>query len=140
MRQRQQFHPEAAVCSAGREVANGDRCVCFAGPAYRYYILLCDGMGTGLGAAQAGQDAASMLRQMLSAGFPAEYALRSLNSLMTLRGRAGDATVALADIGLDPGRAGVSKGGRARAIGRRGGGRGGFCSATAWTERVPCAG
>ncbi|MDY6041019.1 MAG: PP2C family protein-serine/threonine phosphatase [Candidatus Faecousia sp.] len=121
VRQRQQFHPEAAVCSAGREVANGDRCVCFAGPAYRYYILLCDGMGTGLGAAQAGQDAASMLRQMLSAGFPAEYALRSLNSLMTLRGRAGDATVDLAEICLDTGRAAVYKWGAAPSYLIRGG-------------------
>ena len=102
-------------------MANGDRCVCFAGPAYRYYILLCDGMGTGLGAAQAGQDAASMLRQMLSAGFPAEYALRSLNSLMTLRGRAGDATVDLAEICLDTGRAAVYKWGAAPSYLIRGG-------------------
>ncbi len=112
-RQRQQFHPEVSVCSAGREAANGDRCVCFSGTAYRYYILLCDGMGTGLGAAQAGQDAVGMLRRMLSAGFPAEYALRSLNSLMTLRGRAGDVTVDLAEISLDSGRAAVYKWGAA---------------------------
>lgn len=106
---RQRFSPEVAVCSAGRESANGDRCLTFAGTGGRYYILLCDGMGTGLGAAQEGQTAASMLRQMLSAGFPAEYALRSVNSLLVLRGRAGATTMDLAEIRLDTGRGSLYK-------------------------------
>lgn len=106
---RQHFSPEVAVCSAARESANGDRCLTFAGTGGRYYILLCDGMGTGLGAAQEGQTAASMLRQMLSAGFPAEYALRSVNSLLVLRGRAGATTMDLAEIRLDTGRGSLYK-------------------------------
>ena len=110
---RQRFSPEVAVCSAGRESANGDRCLSFAGTGGRYYILLCDGMGTGLGAAQEGQTAASMLRQLLSAGFPAEYALRSVNSLLVLRGRAGATTMDLAELRLDTGRGSLYKWGAA---------------------------
>ena len=112
-RPRQRYHPEVVVFTHGRETANGDRCISFAGPGLRYYILLCDGMGTGLGAAREGQSAASMLQQMLSAGFPAEYALRSMNSMLVLRGRAGAVTMDLAEIQLDTGRASVYKWGAA---------------------------
>ena len=110
---RQRFTPETAVCSAGKEMANGDRCAGFMGTGCRYYLVLCDGMGTGLGAAQEGQSAIAMLRRMLTAGFPAEYALRSLNSLLVLRGRAAAVTVDLAEIRLDCGRATVYKWGAA---------------------------
>ena len=110
---RQRFTPEAAICTAGKEMANGDRCVSFAGPGCRHYLLLCDGMGTGLGAAREGQTAVEILRKMLTAGFPAEYALRSLNALLVLRGRSAAVTVDLAEIRLDSGRATVYKWGAA---------------------------
>ena len=97
------YRPEVAVCSAGKQAANGDRCVWFTGTMAKYYILLCDGMGTGTGAAQEAKVAADMLQKMLTAGFPAEYALRSVNSLTTLRKRAGAVTVDLAEIALDSG-------------------------------------
>ena len=97
------FRVEVAVCSIGKEAANGDKCLWFAGTAGRYYVLLCDGMGTGLGAAQEAKAAADMLKRLLSSGFPAEYALRSLNSLCALRSRAGAVTVDLAEIRLDTG-------------------------------------
>lgn len=113
IRLRQRFTPEVSLCSAGKEAANGDRCASFMGTGCRYYIVLCDGMGTGLGAAQEGQSAVSLLRRMLSAGFPAEYALRSLNALLVLRGRAGAVTVDLAELQLDSGRATVYKWGAA---------------------------
>ena len=107
------FRPEVAVCSAGKEAANGDRCLWFAGTGCRYYLLLCDGMGTGMGAAQEGKFAGELLRDMLCAGLPAEYALGSINSLLALRGRAGAVTVDLAEIELDTGRAAVYKWGAA---------------------------
>ena len=100
---RPRYTPEVAVCSSGKEHANGDRCLWFMGTECRYYILLCDGMGTGLGAAQEAKTAAELLRQMLCAGFPAEYAVRSLNSLLILRGRSGAVTVDLAQIQLTTG-------------------------------------
>ena len=99
-----------SVCLSNRSNADsGDRCLFFSGPDCRYYALLCDGMGTGFGALREGQTAASMLRQLLSAGFPAAYALRTLNSLYALRGTAGACTVDLAEISLDTGKATLYK-------------------------------
>ena len=46
---------------------------------------------------------------MLSAGYPAEHALRSINSLCALRDRAGAVTMDLAEIRLDTGRVALYK-------------------------------
>lgn len=108
-RPRAWFRAEAAARSRSKELANGDRCLAFPGPECRYYVLLCDGMGTGLGAAQEGQSAGSLLRQMLTAGFPAAHALRTLNSILALRGSAGAVTVDLAELYLDTGHATLYK-------------------------------
>lgn len=107
------FRIEAAVQSRGKEEANGDSCLTFAGTQCRYYVLLCDGMGTGLGAAREGYAAGKQLRQMLTCGFPAEYALQSLNSLLALGGCAGAVTLDLAEIALDTGIAHIYKWGAA---------------------------
>ena len=109
----QHYRPEVAVCSAGLEAANGDRCLWFAGTQCRYYVLLCDGMGTGIGAEAEGRTAANLLKRLLTAGYPAEYALRSLNSLCTLRGSAGAVTVDLAQIDLHKGKVELYKWGAA---------------------------
>ena len=98
------FDVTVACRTAGLESANGDRCLWFAGTEGRYYVLLCDGMGTGIGAAEEGRTAAGILHRLLSVGYPAEYALRTLNSLCTLRGRAGAVTVDLAQIDLQTGK------------------------------------
>lgn len=98
------FRAEVKVCANRPEADNGDRCLWFAGTECRYYVLLCDGMGTGLGAVDDGNTAGKLLRRLLGAGFPAQYALRSLNSLCALRGQAGAATVDLAEIQLDSGK------------------------------------
>ena len=121
-RLRQRYSPEVNICSAGRETANGDRCASFSGTGCRHYILLCDGMGTGLGAAQEGQTAMELLRRMLTAGFPAEHALRSVNALLVLRGRAAAVTMDLAEIHLDSGRVTLYKWGAAPSYLLRGGG------------------
>ena len=112
-RAEQEFEAQVAARSHGKERANGDRCLAFSGPECRYYVLLCDGMGTGLGAAQDGAAAAGLLRQMLIAGFPADHALESLNSLLALRGTAGAVTVDLAELRLDTGIACLFKWGAA---------------------------
>ena len=109
----QRYRPEVSVCSAGLEAANGDRCLWFAGTQCRYYILLCDGMGTGIGAEAEGKTAGNLLKRLLSAGYPAEYALRSLNSLCSLRGSAGAVTVDLAQIDLERGKVELYKWGAA---------------------------
>ena len=97
------YKAEVQIVTTGKEAANGDLCQAFSGVGGRYYVALCDGMGTGVGAYQEGQSALTMLRQMLTAGFPGEYALQSINSLCCLRGKAGAVTVDLAEISLDTG-------------------------------------
>ena len=115
-RQRKKYHPEVAVCTAGRDRTNGDRTMWFAGTGCKYYVLLCDGMGTGMGAAEAGQTAAELLQRMLTAGLPGHYALRSVNSILTLRGQAGAVTMDLAEVSLDTGRVLLYKWGAAPSI------------------------
>lgn len=107
------FRPEVAVCSRGKEVVNGDRCFWFAGTKGRYYLLLCDGMGTGEGAAYEARIAGSMLRRLLVAGYSATAALQSINSLCVLRHNAGAVTVDLAEVDLLTGRASLHKWGAA---------------------------
>ena len=107
------YQPEVASCSASKNRANGDRCLWFAGVACRYYVLLCDGMGTGEEAARDAQQVGGMLRRLLSAGYPAAYALRTINSLCALQGRAGMVTLDLAELRLDTGKATLYKWGAA---------------------------
>ena len=108
-----QFRVEVSARSRGKERVSGDRCLAFSGVGCRYFVLLCDGMGTGLEAAREGQTGAELLRQMLSAGFPPDQALKSLNSLLALRGCAGAVTVDLAELRLDTGHARIYKWGAA---------------------------
>lgn len=107
------FQVDVSVRSAGIEGTNGDRCLWFAGTELNYYVVLCDGMGTGIGAAEEGRIAGVMLRRLLSAGFPPEYALRTLNSMCVLRERGGAVTADLAQIDLGSGRVTLYKWGAA---------------------------
>ena len=108
-----QYKAEVSVFGNRPEADNGDRCAYFAGTGSKYYVLLCDGMGTGMGAVREGQAAVQILSRLLGAGFPAQHALRSLNSLCALRDRAGAVTVDLAEICLDSGRVTLYKWGAA---------------------------
>lgn len=96
-------------CSA----ENGDRCCVFAGIRDLQYVILCDGMGTGIGAAQEGRSAQQLLRRLLTAGYPGSAAIRCLNSLCALRSRAGAVTVDLLEIELRTGKARLYKWGAA---------------------------
>ncbi len=98
------FEVRVSVYANRPAADNGDRCLWFAGPGNQYFVVLCDGMGTGLGAVDEGRAAGKMLKDLLCAGFPVEHALQSLNSLCALRGKAGAVTVDLARIKLDTGR------------------------------------
>ena len=97
------FRMELSARSRCKEEANGDRCFAFPGTDCRYFVVLCDGMGTGLGAAQEGQQAGNLLKRMLLAGFPAEHALEMLNNLLILQGKSGTVSVDLAEISLETG-------------------------------------
>lgn len=107
------YTPRIQVFGNRPEADNGDKCLYFSGTGNRYYILLCDGMGTGLGAVREAQSAGKLLQRLLCAGYPAEYALRSLNSLCALRDRAGAVTVDLAEVLLDSGKVTLYKWGAA---------------------------
>ena len=107
------FAPQVHIYANRPAPDNGDRCAMFSGIGHRYYVLLCDGMGTGLGAVRESKTATELLRRLLSAGYPARYALQSLNSLCALRSRAGIVTVELLEIHLDSGRAMLYKWGAA---------------------------
>ena len=107
------YDPVVTVYGNRGDHRNGDRCMDFAGMGNHYYIILCDGMGTGPGAIQEGQQAGTLLRKLLSSGFPPEHALSSLNSIYALRDRAGAATVDLAQINLSNGRVTLYKWGAA---------------------------
>ena len=100
---RPHYKVEVSARSRGKEPVTGDRCMAFPGVGLRYYILLCDGMGTGPGAAREGQEAGRLLKAMLTAGFPAEFAFRSFNSMLALSDRAGAVTLDLAELRLDSG-------------------------------------
>ena len=124
------FEPRVQVFGNRPASENADRCVMFAGTQCRYYVLLCDGMGTGLGAVAEGKTAADLLRRMLTAGFPTDYALRSLNSLCALRSRAGAVTVDLLEIMLETGKACLYKWGAAPS----------YLVSSAGTEKIGTAG
>lgn len=98
------FSPKTQIYANRPEEENGDRILRFAGVSCRYYVVLCDGMGTGMGAVQEASTALQLLRRLLCAGFPAEHALQSLNSLCALRSRAGAVTIDMAELQLDTGR------------------------------------
>ena len=103
------FTPVTQIYGNRPAADNGDRCMMFPGVRGKYYVLLCDGMGTGLGAVQEGKTAAGILKRLLGAGYPAQHALRSLNSICALRERAGAVTVDLAELQLDTGRVNLYK-------------------------------
>ena len=102
--------------SRKKEFSNGDRCLAFPAGRLMYYVLLCDGMGTGLGAAREGQSASELLRQLITGGFPAEHALRSVNSILVLRGMAGAVTLDLAQVSLRSGKVVLYKWGAAPSL------------------------
>lgn len=107
------YEANVQIFSNRPQEENGDRCSMFAGVRCKYYVMLCDGMGTGLGAVQEGQTAVLLLKKMLTAGYPAEHALESLNSICALRSRAGAVTVDLLELELTTGKATIYKWGAA---------------------------
>lgn len=99
------YTPELAVKVAGRGGSrlSGDRGAAFQAPDGTYYVILCDGMGTGEYAARESLDAVRLLRALLSAGLDAENALRSLNSAYVLRDNGCFSTIDLLRVNLTSG-------------------------------------
>lgn len=116
------FAPELAVGSACREgnSVSGDR-----GAACRdrfgcYYVLLCDGMGTGPAAGSESDRAAHLLTAFLEAGLEADTALELVNGFFVLRRSAAFATLDLLKLDLRSGAGTLYKWGAAPSYLRRG--------------------
>ncbi len=109
---------------------SGDRCVSVRGPAHKMYVLLCDGMGTGSGAAEESLHAVEVLSSLLRAGAAPEDAIGLLSAALALRGGDGFATVDLFEADLLSGEACLYKQGAAPSYHRRGGRVGQVGSAT----------
>ena len=110
------FQPMVFISANRSGADNGDRIQSFSGTGCRHYVLLCDGMGTGSGAIDEGGSVCAILKRLLSAGFPPEYALRMVNSICALRGLAGAVTVDLAELQLDTGKVQLYKWGAAASF------------------------
>lgn len=109
------YQVELGISATGKfgPKTTGDRGAHFPGPYRRYYVILCDGMGTGPAAAQEGDRALRLLTGMLQAGLAPEAALETLNDLYVLRETGGFSTADLLEIHLDSGRAVLYKWGGA---------------------------
>ena len=110
---RRRFGATVTVRTRGKAGENGDRWAAFPGEGAVYYVLLCDGMGTGPGAAEEGRRAVKFLRSLLVAGATPTEALGSLNAMLTLGDMPGAVAVDLACLRLDTGTAVLYKWGAA---------------------------
>ncbi len=99
------FQAEVGCCTVGARGSShrGDRAVWFSAPENRFYVLLCDGMGTGKEAAKASREVVDLLRGLLQAGLGAEEALRTLNDCLVLRDLGGLSTADILELRLDKG-------------------------------------
>ena len=93
------------------ETVSGDAGTYFKRFDGRVYLLLCDGMGSGVQAGQESALAIRLLEQFLLTGIPAEQALLTLASALALRGEetGGFTTVDLLEIDLFTGEAALYK-------------------------------
>ena len=116
------YQPVIGISTAGKDgnAVNGDRGTCFAGVRSDYYVVLCDGMGTGMEAAALSNDTIRLIRRLLNGGISAESALRIVNGTYLLRGTGCFATVDLLRIDLEHAEAELYKWGSAPSYLREG--------------------
>ena len=114
--ERLRYRPEMGFRSQSRrsDTLSGDR-----GASFRvgkwFYLLLCDGMGTGNGASVEAGAAIEILRTLLQSGLPPEEALQVLNGIYILRDDGGFATVDLVQTDLATGEGRLFKWGAAQS-------------------------
>ena len=108
------FQPELGFRSQGRrqQSLSGDRGVSFR-VGQQFYLLLCDGMGTGQAASAEAGAAIEILRALLQSGVEPKDALKLLNGIYILRDDGGFATVDLLQADLVTGEASLYKWGGA---------------------------
>lgn len=104
-KKRAAFLPRVGICTHGKNGSriSGDRGACFAGVETDYYVLLCDGMGTGLLAQKMCGETVELLEKLLKSGLAPEQALKLLNGVELLRGDDRYTTVDLLHLNLAEG-------------------------------------
>lgn len=109
------YLPRFGISTVGKDGSNiiGDRGACFAGRHGDYYVVLCDGMGTGPEAAAVSNETVHLLKQLLGSGMDAQSALRIINGAFLLQGSGCFATIDLLHIDLEHGDAELFKWGGA---------------------------
>ena len=114
-RERACFLPRVGICTRGKDggSVSGDRGACFAGADTDYFVLLCDGMGTGTAAQRMSRETVGLLERMLKTGLAPEAALKLLNGVELLRGDDRYTTVDLLHLNLSKGSAVLYKWGAA---------------------------
>ena len=118
------YAPELAVgsaCKLGNEVS-GDRGASCKDRFGNFYLLLCDGMGTGGGARRESDRAAHLLTAFLETGLEPDTALELINGFFVLRKQTAFATLDLLRLDLRTGAGTLYKWGAAPSYLRRGGG------------------
>lgn len=122
VRRKHRFAPQVGVSAMGRHGSrfNGDTGAYFMGEDAKFYVLLCDGMGTGAAAQAESGDTVRLLQRLLQGGFSPESALRLLNGAELLRGTSRFSTVDLLQVNLCDGAATLYKWGAAPSYLRSG--------------------
>ena len=117
------FRPELAVGAANRagSAVSGDRGAACRDRFGRFYVLLCDGMGSGAEARAESDRAARSLTAFLELGVEADCAMALLNGFFQLRRTAVFSTVDLLRLDLQTGEGILYKWGAAPSYLRRGG-------------------
>ena len=118
------YIPELAVGTASRagNPVSGDRGATCRDRFGRFYVLLCDGMGTGAEARAESDQAAHLLAALLEAGVNADSAMDLLNGFYVLRKTTVFSTIDLLRLDLRSGKGELFKWGAAPSYLRREGG------------------
>lgn len=95
------FIPDLGFRARGirADTVSGDHGSCFTCGEW-YYVLLCDGMGTGAEASRESVYAIHFLSELLLSGLEAQDAMQMLNGLYLLRGDGGFSTMDLLQLNL----------------------------------------
>lgn len=104
-KKRASYLPRVGICTMGKNGSriSGDQGACFAGMNTDYYVLLCDGMGTGPRAQRMCGETVNLLERLLRSGLVPESALKLLNGVELLRGDDRFTTVDLLHLNLSNG-------------------------------------
>lgn len=109
------FRVRVGVSARGRRGSrvSGDRGICFHGADRRFYVVLCDGVGTGSDAAKESLLTANALMELISSGMPPENAMELINGVFVLRNSGCYATMDVLELNLVTGQAQLFKWGAA---------------------------